>query len=214
MKSILAEIFLVGLFLFATAYSAQHGLIDDFKIIDSSLCVSYHIDELLNEQSIEALQRGVQSEVIHKIQLWQQKSFINPLAKELDYRIKVVYDNWEKKYRLETRDGGYRLTPNIETVKKQCASVEYFPIADLSEMMRNRKYYVSVQVTFQLISAESYSALSDIFTGEKKSTETPEKKKGGLVSVLVNLLGLGNKEFSLKSDDFIITESDQFEYSH
>ncbi|MBN1560599.1 DUF4390 domain-containing protein [candidate division KSB1 bacterium] len=212
MKSIL-KIFLVAAVLAVSASSAQHGAVDDFKIIDSSLCVSYHIDELLNEKSIEALQRGVQSEVVHKIQLWQQKSFINPLEKELDYWIKIVYDNWEKKYRIETRDG-YRLTPNIETVKKQCAFVEYFPLADLRELVRNRKYYVSVQVTFQLISAESYSALNDIFTGEKKNAETQEKKTGGFVSVLVNLLGLGNKEFSLKSRDFIVTESDQFEYSH
>ncbi|MBN1464463.1 DUF4390 domain-containing protein [candidate division KSB1 bacterium] len=208
----LNKILLVVLFASLSATSAQRGVIDDFKIIDSTLCVSYHIDELLDEKSIEALQRGVQSEVVHKIQLWQQKSFINPLEKELNHHIKVFYDNWEKKFKLETPDG-YRLTPHIETVKRQCAFVEYFPLVPLSELERNKNYYVSVQVTFQLISAESYNALSDVFAGEKKKSDAKEKKQGGFTSVLVNLLGLGDREFSLKSGSFIITETGQFEYA-
>ena len=97
MKLLSIKILLLMLLLSPRVFSKQHIVVDNLETIDSTLCLSYHINELLNEKSIEALQRGVQSEVVHKIQLWQDKAFINPLDKEYTHRIKVFYDNWEKR---------------------------------------------------------------------------------------------------------------------
>jgi hypothetical protein len=204
-------IFLAVLFLFSLAFPEQHVVVDDLQVIDNVLCLSYHISELLNEKSIEALQRGIKSEVVHTIQLWQQKGFINPLIKQIDYRIKVYWDSWEKKYRLET-DEENRLTPHIETVEQKCSFVENFPLAELNELERNKEYHLSLEVTFQLISAESYNAISDIFAGGEKEGENVQKKKGGFVGVFVNLLGFGDKEFSLKTKNFILNDSGQVEF--
>ncbi|MBN1481294.1 DUF4390 domain-containing protein [candidate division KSB1 bacterium] len=211
MKTSLCKIFLVVFLLSSLLFPAQHVEFDELKIVDDMLCVSYHIVDFLDEKNIEALQRGIKSEVVHTMQLWQQKSFINPREKQKEYRIKVFWDNWEKKYRLETEDEN-RLTPHIETVKQKCAFIENFPLAKTSDLERGKKYHVSISVNFQLISAESYNAISDIFAGEKKDQDTSAKKKSGFVSVLVNLLGFGDKEYAYKTKDFIITESGIIEF--
>lgn len=211
MKTSLYKIFLVVLFLWSSLFPAQHVDFDDLKIVDDMLCVSYHVVNILDEKSVEALQRGIKSEVVHTIQLWQQKSFINPLEKQVEYRIKVFWDNWEKKYRLETEDEN-RLTPHIETVKQKCTVIENIPLVKTTDLQRDKKYHISIVVNFQLISAESYNAISDILSGEKKNRENPKNKKSGFVSVLVNLLGFGDKEYSYKTKDFTITESGNVEF--
>lgn len=203
MKKIITTISLTVLLVLSPAFSAQHIDFEKLDIIDNALCISYKVNELLDDKSIEALQRGIKSEIVHSIQLWRDSNIINSCEKETPpYSIKVYWDNWEKKYRIESADEN-RLTSNIETVKQKCTVMENFSIVNLDELDKNETYYVTVQVEFQLISAESYNAISDIFSGKKKKSEST--KKSGFVSVLVNLLGLGDKEFAYKSNDFTIT---------
>lgn len=205
-KHTILTVVLCGL---STAFAAQRIVLEDLEVVDNSLCISYHIEDLLDDKSIEALQRGIKSEIVHSIQLWQHKNFINKLDMERPHPIKVYWDNWEKKYRIESPDEN-RLTPSIETVKQKCTTIENFILADIASLEKNQKYRLKVQVDFQLISAESYNAISDIFSGGKKQ-DSP-KKKSGFVSMFVNLLGLGDKEFTYESKDFIINDSGQLEY--
>lgn len=209
MKKSKYTILLVVLSVFSTAFAAQRIILEDLDVVDNSLCISYRIEDLLDDKSMEALQRGIKSEIVHSIQLWQHKNFINRLATEKEHPIKVYWDNWEKKYRIESPDEN-RLTPSIETVKKKCTTIENFILADIASLEKNQKYRLKLQVDFQLISAESYNAISDIFSGGKKQ-DSP-KKKSGFVSMFVNLLGLGDKEFTYESKDFIINDSGRLEY--
>ncbi len=209
MKTSFTKNFLAVLFFFHAGFAAQDIRFDSLDVSDNVLYVSYKINDLLNEKSVDALQRGIKSEVVHTIQLWRNKSFINPLEKEIPYRIKVYWDNWEKKYRIES-DDEKRLTPHLETVRQKCSTIEHLAVANLNELEKNEKYRITIQVDFQLISAESYNAISDIFTGDD-GKESP-KKKSGFVSMFVNLLGFGDKEFTYKTRDFIITESGEIDY--
>ncbi len=191
--------------LFAAGRSGNNVVIDSLFVRDNRLNLSYHINNLLDDKGVQALERGITSEVVHHIQLWRQKSFINPMEKEYIYSVKLFYDSWEKKYRILSDDEN-RLTSHLETVKEKCSVLESFPIAPLGELERGGKYFISINVTFQPISAESYNAISDIFNNDEKKRETKKNKKNGFLGVLVNLLGFGDKEFSVKSQDFIITE--------
>ncbi len=209
MKKSAITILLFLLLVLTPAFSAQRIIIDSPEIIDNGLYISYQIHDLLDEKSIEALQRGIKSEIIHHIQLWRNKNIINSLEKEFPHPIKVDWDNWEKKYRIESEDEK-RLTANIETVKQKCSVIDKLFVADLSTLEKNEIYYISVQVDFQLISAESFNAISDIFSGGKKKSEST--KKSGIVSMFVNLVGLGDKEFTDKTRDFIITNAGQIKF--
>jgi hypothetical protein len=211
MKTLISTISLAVLLFTSTAFSAQHIVLDKIDVVDGALVISYNINDLLDEKSVGALQRGIKSEIVHSIQLWLNKGMINSVAEEQEIRLVVYWDSWEKKYRIENKnEDGYRLTTNVEKVKERCSQVDNFIIIDLDELEKNKKYYVAVNVDFQLISAESYNAISDIFSGgKKKSTPT---KKSGFVSMFVNLLGMGDKEFSYKSKEFTISNAGDIEY--
>lgn len=202
------HIFLYILFLcLVTNVSArQRVTLDSLVVADGELALSYHIDDLLDEKSIEALERGITSEVVHHIQVWKRQRFINPLVYEEHYVVKIYYDTWEKKYRIVTTDEN-RLTSHLETVMQKCAVVEHLDLVPVNDLERGETYYISIDITFQPISAESYNAISDIFTDDSEKPELQHKEKSGFMSVLVNLLGFGDKEYSLKTNNFKITDS-------
>ena len=192
--------------LFSYGYAAESVVIDSLRVHDNLLDLSYHINNLLSEKGTQALERGITAEVVHHIQLWRKKGFINPMEKEYIYSIKIVYDSWERKYRIISEDEN-RLTSQLETVKQKCTVLTDYPISEIADLEQNEKYFVSISVKFQPISAESYNAISDIFTKDEKKQEVKQKDKKGYFGVLVNLLGFGDKEFSVKSNDFIITDT-------
>jgi len=191
---------------FVKSLAGGSVVIDSLRSADGELTLSYHIENILSAKGSQALQRGITSEVVHHIQLWQKKGFINPLEKEYIYSVKIFYDSWEKKYRILSEDEN-RLTSQIETVKEKCSVVKSLPIVMLADLQQNKKYFISISVTFQPISAESYNALSDIFSKGDKQQGGKKKRKPGYLGVLVNLLGFGDKEFSGKSQDFYITDT-------
>ena len=196
----------------ATLHSAQKIRVDSLTQEDGALRLSYHIDNLLDEKSLALLQRGVTSQVVHHIQLWKQKGFVNPLVKEHFYTLRIFYDNWEKKYRIITQDEN-RLTPQLESVKEKCSALTDFHVISMKDLEINQDYYLSISVSFQPVSAESYNAISEIFEDGGKKTAPVGKKGGGYLSVLVNLLGLGDKEYSLKTPEFRVLDSGQVQLS-
>ncbi len=193
--------------------AGQRVKLDSLVADDGVLSLSYHINELLDGKSIEALERGITSEVVHHIQIWKRQNFINPLIHEEHYPVKIYYDNWEKKYRIVTSEEN-RLTSNLETVIEKCSVVENIDLVSIDKLETGEKYYLSINITFQPISAESYNAISDIFTDGSEKPALQKEKKSGFMSVLVNLLGFGDKEYSLKTKNFIITKSEIVDFEH
>jgi hypothetical protein len=82
-------------------------------------------------------------------------------------------------------------------------------VISMTDLETNQDYYLSISVSFQPVSAESYNAISEIFEDSGKRTAPVRKKSEGYLSVLVNLLGLGDKEYSLKTPEFRILDSGQ-----
>ena len=186
--------------------------IDSLFPEDGVLYLSYHVDDLIDEKSSDVLERGIASEVVHHIQLWKDKNFINTVEQPFFQTFKIVYDRWEKKYRIDTEDET-RLTSHLETVIQKSTQLTRFPVTTLDKLEADQKYFVSINVTFQPISSESYNAISDIFSSEdSKERQTKGKKSDGFVSVLVNLLGFGDKEVLAKSKEFILTKDGKLEF--
>jgi hypothetical protein len=182
---------------------------DSLTVDDGGISLHYHIPELIDDQSLEVLRRGVTSQIVHHIQLWQKKTLFSPLIKEYYYSQRIYFDNWEKKYRIITPDEN-RLTTQLETVKEKCSKLENFWIIALNDLIENQDYFLSINVTFQPISAESYNALSDIFQENDRQSQEG-KKSSNYLNILANLLGLGDKEFSLKTDEFRVLSNGSIE---
>jgi len=173
---------------------------------DGALYLCYHVKDLMNEENIQAINRGISSQVVHHIQLWKKKSFISIIEKEVYYSVKIFYDNWGQKYKVVTEDEE-RLTPHIDKVIEKCSTVNDLPIIDLNKLDKSSMYFISINIEFQPISAESYNAISDLISGKDSPPEQKKKDKGGIYSIMLNILGFGDKSYSFKTDDFTISSS-------
>ena len=131
------------IFFFVAAIQAAERkiLVDSLMVNSNDLVLSYHIDGLLTNNTIQGLERGLTSEVLHHIRLWKRKKLFSAISSEVFISIKLYYDNWEDKFRIVT-DTENRLTTQVETVREFCSQVENFPLIDISELESNYKYYI------------------------------------------------------------------------
>ncbi len=197
------------------SYGAEKKVaIDTLYISNGELLVSFHVNNLIDDKMIEGLKRGFTSEIVHKVQLWRRKKLLSQLVTEKYYTIKIYYDNWDEKFAVITESEN-RLTANIDRVREICSVVREFSVADSTRLDENAKYYLTVETTFQPISAETYQDLRDWVAGKTHRSgkaAKPKKRRGKLFGVLVDLLGFGDKVFSYKSDSFRIDEKRQVRY--
>jgi hypothetical protein len=200
-------IFFILLLLVTSGRAAERKIVVDSLVIkDNHLCLSYHIDGLLNNTTIQGLERGLTSEVLHHIRLWKSKKLFSSISSETLISIKILYDNWEDKFRIVT-DTENRLTTQVETVRQFCSEVRNYVLTDVTELEAEGKYYISVETTFKPVSAETYEDLNSWLSGKSGSDSKEKPKEGGqnkVFGVLMNVMGFGDKVLSYKSGDFII----------
>ncbi len=186
------------LLLISRALPAAQIIIDEATAVNGEVRLSYHVDRLFDDKSLELLRRGVASMVVHHVQLWRQKSFVDPLIKEHFITFRIFYDSWEKKYRI-VGDEENRLTAQLESVRQRCSAVKDLSIVPLSELEPGGVWYISISVRFRPISSESLNTVESLFEEGRRS--------GRFLSVLVNLLGMGDRTVEVKTANFRIDES-------
>jgi len=210
MRYYISIIFFILLLIVSSGQGAERKIVVDSLVVSNNqLCLSYHIDGLLNNNTILGLERGLTSEVLHHIRLWKSKKLFSSISAEALISIKILYDNWEDKFRLVTETEN-RLTTQVETVRQFCSEVRNYVLADISELEAESKYYISVETTFKPVSAETYEDLNSWLSGNSSADNKEKPKTGGqnkVFSVLMNVMGFGDKVLSYKSGDFIIKNS-------
>ena len=135
---------------------------------------------------------------------------MNQLVAEQIVRMKVSFDNWEKRYAVVTRDEEPRLL-NEDRVREQCSELTNFRVAPLSKLEEESKYTITVKVVMQPMSMESYQEIKRWLAGEVKelnpkaikSTKSPGRKAGDwLVGLVLNLTGFGDRVITAKGPAF------------
>jgi len=188
--------------------------LDSLFVEDGSLFFSFHISGLMNEKAVRALERGLTSEIVQHVQLWQTKKIYSQVIFEDYYRVKVYFDNWDEKYVISA-PSERRLTADQQTVQYLCTHVNKLKIADSSQVDVNARYYLSIQTAFQPISDESYHELRNWVAGKARPEDQDKKKvrkKGTFFGVLFDLMGFGDKEITFKSKDFSIDRNGHIRY--
>ena len=198
-------IFILLLFTFVSARAADRKItLDSLSVHNNQLCISYHIDGLLNNKTIQGLEKGLTSEVFHQIRLWKSKKLFSSILVEKNIIIQVLYDNWEDKFRVITT-GENRLTTQVQTVRDMCALVHNHELIDLGEIDSDSRYYISVQTVLKPVSAETYHELSDWLSGQSPMEDKEKPKKNGqnkVFSMFLNMLGFGETVLNYKSNSF------------
>ncbi len=214
-KCLFKAFFLLVLFYGHSLFAVERKIVLDSLVIhEKQLVLGYHIDGLMNKKTVQGLERGFTSEIIHHIRLWKKKAIFSGIVKEYVIPVKIYYDNWEDKFTVIT-ETERRLTGDVLSVQKLCSQRIDFPVLSLSELEIGAKYYISIEISYQPVSAETYHELKDWLEG-RSSPDLQGKPKhvrrGKLFNVLIDVLGFGDKDFSLKSDDFVINSTKQLQF--
>ena len=187
---------------------------DSLYVQSGKLCTDFHITNLLDDKTIEGLQKGFTSKVEHQVRLWKTSKLVSSIQSEKILDIIVMYDNWEKKYAIFS-ENEKRLTTKIERLHKQCSQVSALPISDISELDENSKFYISIQSTFQPMSDEAYNELRKWISKKPENEITKDQKgknRGRFFGVLLDLMGYGDSSFRQKTPDFFIRNTLQIEF--
>lgn len=192
-------------------------VLDSVKVNSDLLMLDFTVDGIIDEKVSEGLQKGLTSTIEYQIELWEKKSgWINNLVSESEIRMKVFYDNWEKKYIILSAEER-RLTSSLETVREKCSVITDKPIYDATKLDSTSHYFVAVKVILRPLSVENYQEIKNWLSGKAKNfklnklgdTKQQEKKiKGGIFKMLMALTGFGDRVISGKSDEFSVKSND------
>lgn len=183
----------------------------EIKGENSVLLINFQINDLFQKKVIQGLQKGMTAAIEYQIQLWKERPhWADQLVAEEIIRMKVNFDNWERRYVLDTPQEEPRLL-NEDRIRERCSQLNDFPLAPLEKLEPGSRYTVAVKTILQPMSVESYQEIKRWLTGEVKeinpkaikSSKSPGKKAGNwLLGLVLNLTGFGDRIITAKSAVF------------
>ena len=187
--------------------------LDSLYIDQDQLFINFQIKNLLDDKTIEGLQRGFTSQVTHQVRLWKTTKLVSSIAAEVNHVVIIYYDNWDKKYAIVS-ENEKRLTGNIERLHEQCSQVTNLELTQIANLDAQSKYYISIQSAFQPMSNEAYNELRDWVSKKpnNQGSANPKKSRGRFFGVLLDLMGFGDSSFNFKSRDFFIRNNSQIQF--
>jgi len=185
-------------------------------IKNDSLIFSFEAINLLNDNIIEGLKKGMTTVLEYKIQLWNKRSlWIDKLINEDIIRYKINYDVWGQRYIVYKNDQKPRVV-DIGRAKEICQNLENYSFTSAQKLQNEKEYIIGIKVTLSPISVENYEEIQRWVIGEVKEIDKDvikEPRKAGekagnwILGFLLNLIGFGDKVINARSDSFIVQDS-------
>ena len=183
----------------------------EIRIQDDVLVVNFEVYDLFSEEVLHGLQKGMTAALEYQIQLWKQRPhWIDQLVTEEFVRMKVNFDNWEKRYVLTTPQEEPRLM-NEDRIRQRCSQLVDFPLCSADMLSDGSQYSIAVKVILRPMSVENYQEIKRWLAGEVKelnpkairTSKSPGKKAGNwLLGLVLNLTGFGDRIITAKSPPF------------
>ncbi|MDZ7723762.1 MAG: DUF4390 domain-containing protein [candidate division KSB1 bacterium] len=186
-------------------------VVDTLVVRDGMLVMSYHLKPVLDDNTVNSLKRGAITRLSHQIQVWRDRPLINNIVREYEYPVQLSYDNWEHKFRIQM-PGEDRLTSNLETIRKKCTQMQEIELIPVNDLEPDAQYCITIRVKFAPLSVDTYDAIRGVLPESNESQRRGAGHSGSIWQTALNLLGLGDKTFSLKTDNFRITSDRAIEY--
>jgi len=183
----------------------------EIRIRDDALVVNFEVYDLFSDEVLQGLQKGMTAALEYQIQLWKQRPhWVDQLVTEEFVRMKVSFDNWEKRYVLTTPQEGPRLM-NEDRILNRCSQLVDFPLTSADMLSDGSQYTIAVKVILRPMSVENYQEIKRWLAGEVKelnpkairTSKSPGKKAGNwLLGLVLNLTGFGDRIITAKSPPF------------
>ncbi|MBD3383506.1 DUF4390 domain-containing protein [candidate division KSB1 bacterium] len=204
-------VFFFVLILFSAIYCQEKELvIDSLYIADQMLVLDFHLENFFDSKMIDGLKHGLTSEMIFSVQLWKKRFLFSSLKSENMFSVILYYDNWQKKYAV-IKDEERLLSSDLDRIEVKSTRFARQQVLPLQDLDQNASYFVGIQTTFQPISDQTFQELSQwLSKNEKENHNAQPVKRGRVFPLFLDLIGLGDKEFSIKSEDFAISQKGIF----
>jgi hypothetical protein len=179
-------------------------VVDSLAVHDEQLYISYHVSDLIDAKTINGLENGFTSMALHRIYLWKRKGLISQQISETVHPIRLSYDRWQQQFFLEAKDET-RWTKSVAHVQRFGSQLADFFICPTTNLTTDAVYYLSIQVTLQPVSEETYEELRTWLSRSRAKTDSTRstgKQRGQFFSLLLNVLGFGDRFYTAKSQDF------------
>ena len=183
----------------------------EIRIQDDALIVNFEVYDLFSDEVLHGLQKGMTAALEYQIQLWKQRPhWVDQLVTEEFVRMKVNFDNWEKRYVLTTPQEEPRLM-NEDRIRQRCSQLVDFPLTSADMLSDGSQYTIAVKVILRPMSVENYQEIKRWLAGEVKElnpkairrSKSPGKKAGNwLLGLVLNLTGFGDRIITAKSPPF------------
>jgi len=201
------------------ALAAKKQLVVDNVVADSTmLLVDFHAEALIDDAIRERLRSGFTTIFEYQVQLWSKKTLIfSQLICEKPFRLKLAYDNWDKRYRVITPTED-RKTTSLQKVEEMCLDFQKFELIPINKLKVKTNYSVTVLLLIKPISVENLQEIERALQGEKNVTDkpvkdtNPEKKvtvTNRFLKFVLAFTGLGDKIISSPKVNFYLNEKKQ-----
>jgi len=207
-------VFLILLCLCLTANAVASKKVYRFRSIttqNDTLVVTFHVNDLMSNNVIEGLHKGMTAAIEYQVELWKERPrWWDKVVTDHYIRLKVSFDQWEKRFIIETASGVSRML-NEDQIRRRCEDLSSIPVAPISQLEDGGRYRLAVKVILKPMSVENIQEIRRWLSGEVKqinpksitSEKAPDKKLSDwLTGVMLNLTGFGNRIITAKSDLF------------
>jgi hypothetical protein len=218
LKILFLFIFWITLFNIGARAAEERVVIDSLSTDSTMLKVDFHAENLINDEIIERLNSGFTTIFEYRLQLWKKRTFIfSQVITEKAYRIKLAFDNWDRRYRIQTLDEDRR-TSSIKKAREICLEIQDFELLPISQLKINSDYFLTIRLLIKPISVENLAEIERALKGEnaskeeiehsKYSEENPEVKNRFL-KFLLAFTGLGDKVLNSQNVSFRLNQKHQ-----
>jgi hypothetical protein len=186
---------------------------ESVRVETDSLRMDFKVDSLFNREVFRGLKKGMTAGLEYQVQLWEKRSgWFDMVIAETGIRMKIGYDNWERKFTVMQSDRTL-LFMNDEEAGRHCSRLTRFRIAGMDQLKPTRAYRIFVRVLFQPMSMENVEEIRRWLSGKAddlnaksiKRSKSPLKSAGDwLLGFVVNVSGFGDREFTAESPEFTL----------
>jgi hypothetical protein len=191
---------------------ALGAAIQDVRESGGYVWIDLGLDDLFPPRVAQSLARGMPATLAVHAELWRRRgAWFDRLESSFEAPLKVRYDPWSDRWRLERRDAPTLVVGSLDSLRLALSRPLAVPVGRVGQMEPHARYYVSVSVTLKPLSVEDLEEGEGWLSGEVKS----KRRSGfGIITSLPssvfdavrNFAGFGDERARTQSDDFVLAD--------
>ena len=201
---------LIAVLMFMSApAAAQQGVTYKrgvFRHEGKVLTLSVGFREMFDRKLRKRLQSGFATTVVMRVYLFEKKGERNVAFSART--VKAVYDLWDEQYRIQLDEPGrtrFRRSKRQRYVVNRLTSLWRFPVAKLSQLKPNTRYFVAVIAEVNPISDALLAEVRRWLRNPRRHSRIGESSFfGSFVSIFINnKIRRAEKTFRLRTQPFV-----------